>query len=151
MSEINRIADQLKRSLEGEAWHGPALGELLVGVNAKQAAAKQLAGAHSIWEIVLHIISSEEVVCDRLEGSLTVLSPDEDWPRVGETRDEAWTRTVEMLSNVHEKLQRLVLKVSESSLDQPVVKGASSTYVTLHGIVQHNIYHSGQIALLKKG
>jgi hypothetical protein len=59
MSEIHRIADQLKRSLEGEAWHGPALRELLSGVTAKQAAARPLAGAHSIWEIVLHIIGSE--------------------------------------------------------------------------------------------
>lgn len=151
MSEINRIADQLKRSLEGEAWHGPALRELLAGVNAKQAAAKPLAGAHSIWEIVLHIISDEALVRDRLEGTPRVLSPEEDWPPVADTSDEAWTRTLEMLSNAHEKLQRLLLKVSDSSLDQPIVEGASSIYVTLHGIVQHNIYHAGQIALLKKG
>lgn len=56
-----------------------------------------------------------------------------------------------MLTDVHQKLQRLVLRASEHSLDEPIVEGASSTYITLHGIVQHNIYHAGQIALLKKG
>jgi uncharacterized damage-inducible protein DinB len=150
VTEIRRIEDQLKRSLEGEAWHGPALRELLAGVTAKQAAAKPLAGAHSIWEIVLHIIGSEGLVCERLEGKPTVLSPDEDWPPVTETSDEAWRATLEMLTAVHQKLQRLVLKAQENRLDEPIVEGGSSTYVTLHGIVQHNIYHAGQIALLKK-
>ena len=55
MTEIERIEDQLKRSLEGEAWHGPALEELLADVRAEQAAAKPVPPAHSIWEIVLHI------------------------------------------------------------------------------------------------
>jgi uncharacterized damage-inducible protein DinB len=151
MSEIQRIADQLKRSLEGEAWHGPALRELLAGVTAERAAAKPLVGAHSIWEIVLHIIGSEELVCERLEGKPRVLSPDEDWPPISETSDEAWKTTLEMLTEVHQKLQRLVLQVPENSLEKPVVEGASSTYVTLHGILQHNLYHAGQIALLKKG
>ena len=151
MSEIHRIADQLKRSLQGEAWHGPALGELLAGVTAKQAAAKPLADAHSIWEIVLHIIGSEELVCERLEGKPRVLSPDEDWPPIRETSDEAWKTTLEMLTEVHQKLQRSVLEVPENRLEKPVVEGASSTYVTLHGMVQHTIYHAGQIARLKKG
>jgi uncharacterized damage-inducible protein DinB len=150
MNEINRIADQLRRSLEGEAWHGPALLEVL-GVNAKQAASRLLAGAHSIWEIVLHIVGSEILVCERLEGKPKTLSPGEDWPPVTETSDEAWRRTLEMLTDAHEKLQQLMLTASEDSLDQPIVEGASSTYITLHGIVQHNIYHAGQIALLKKG
>jgi uncharacterized damage-inducible protein DinB len=151
MSEIHRIADQLRRSMEGEAWHGPALRELLAGVPAKQAAAKLLPGAHSIWEIVLHIIGSEGLVCERLEGRPRVLSPDEDWPPVAETSDDAWKATLEMLTDVHQKLQRLVLNAPQNGLDAPITEGASSTYVTLHGIVQHNIYHAGQIALLKKG
>ena len=56
-----------------------------------------------------------------------------------------------MLTDVHQKLQRLMLTASEDSLDQPIVEGGSSIYVNLHGIVQHNLYYAGQIALLKKG
>ncbi|MCI0697307.1 hypothetical protein L0337_35545 [candidate division KSB1 bacterium] len=54
MEEIKRIADQLKRAHEGEAWHGPSLRELLAGVTSEMAASKTLARAHNIWEIVLH-------------------------------------------------------------------------------------------------
>jgi hypothetical protein len=139
MSEIHRIGDQLRRSLEGEAWHGPALRELLAGVTAKQAAAKLRPGAHSFWEIVLHIIGSEGLVCERLQGRPRVLSPEEDWPLVSETSDDAWKATLEMLTDVHQKLERLVLNAPENGLDEPIVEGTSSTYVTLHGIVQHNI------------
>ena len=53
MSEIKRINDQLKRAFEGTAWHGPSVSEVLAGVTAEQAAAHPIAGAHSIWEIVL--------------------------------------------------------------------------------------------------
>ena len=151
MTEIRRIADQLKRSLEGEAWHGPALRELLADVTPRQAAAKPLAGAHSIWEIVLHIIGSGGLVCERLEGKPRVFSPEEDWPPVIDTSDEAWRAALQALTDVHQKLQRLLLSVPENRLDEPIVKGASSIYVTLQGIVQHNIYHAGQIAVLKKG
>ena len=62
MTEIERIEDQLKRSLEGEAWHGPAVEELLVDVTAGQAAAKPAPSVHSVWEIVLHIISTQQLV-----------------------------------------------------------------------------------------
>jgi hypothetical protein len=90
-------------------------------------------------------------VCKRLEGKPRVLSPEEDWPPVTGTSDDAWKATLEMLTEVHQGLQRLVLKAPENRLDEPIVEGASSSYVTLHGIVQHNIYHAGQIVLLKKG
>jgi len=137
--------------MEGEAWHGPALRELLADVTAQQAAAKPLAGAHSIWEIVLHVIGSEGLVCERLEGKPGVLSPEEDWPPVMETSDEAWRAALQALTDVHQKLQQLLLSVPENRLAEPIVEGASSTYVNVHGIVQHNIYHAGQIAVLKKG
>src|ERR1043166_642242 len=150
MTENKRIADQLKRAFEGEAWHGPALSELLVNVTAREAAAKPLPGAHSVWEIVLHIIGTEGLVCERLEGKPRVLSTEEDWPPVRETSDEAWRATLQTLNDVHERLQRLVLLAPEDRLDEPIVQGFSSIYATLHGAVQHNLYHAGQIAVLKK-
>ena len=52
-SEAARIADQLRRAFDGEAWHGDSLFEILKGVSAKQAAARPVANAHSIWELVL--------------------------------------------------------------------------------------------------
>jgi uncharacterized damage-inducible protein DinB len=150
MTEIERIEDQLKRSLEGDAWHGPALEELLVDVTAEQAAAKLALSVHSIWEIVLHIISDQRLVCERLQGKPTVLPAEEDWPRIPDQSEAAWTGTKQELHDSTKRLRQAIRLLDESRLEEPIVERFSSIYVTLHGTVQHNLYHAGQIAILKK-
>ncbi len=66
MSEIENILDELRRIHDGDAWHGPALKESLSGVTAEQAAARPVAGAHSVWEIVRHVTDWENVFRRRL-------------------------------------------------------------------------------------
>src|SRR5215210_5476913 len=97
MSEVKRIQDQLRRSFEGPAWHGPSIKELVADVTAEQAAAKPLAKAHSIWEIVLHIAAWEEGALRRLEGERAELSTEEDWPPVTERSEAAWREALEMM------------------------------------------------------
>jgi uncharacterized damage-inducible protein DinB len=150
MTEIERIEDQLKRSLEGEAWHGPALQELLIDVTAEQAAAKPAASVHSIWEIVLHIISDQRLVCERLHGKPTVLPAEEAWPLITDQSEAAWADTKKELHDSTKRLRQAIRLLDESRLEEPIVEGFSSVYVTLHGTVQHNLYHGGQIAVLKK-
>lgn len=58
--ETERIADQLRRAWEGDAWHGPPLKKALDGLTARQAAAHPIAGAHSIWDLALHIAAWQE-------------------------------------------------------------------------------------------
>jgi uncharacterized damage-inducible protein DinB len=150
MSEVKRILDQLKRAYAGEAWHGPAITEILEGITAQQAAARPIDGAHSIWEIVLHITAWEGAGRRRLEGERAELPDAEDWPDVGQTGEQAWQASREALKRVHEELCSAVSALDESRVDQPIVAGMSSVYVTLHGVIQHSSYHAGQIALLKK-
>jgi uncharacterized damage-inducible protein DinB len=150
MNEIERINDQLKRSFEGSAWHGPAVQEVIKDVNAKQAAARPIPGAHSIWELVLHITAWEGAGRRRLMGDRAELSDEEDWPTIADTSDEAWLQTRTALERGHQELQRQISILKESRLDQPILDGMSSTYITLHGVIQHNLYHAGQIAVLKK-
>ena len=68
MTEIPRIADQLNRAFEGEAWHGPAVMDILEGITPQQAAARPFNGTHSIWDIVLHIAAWERACRRRLGG-----------------------------------------------------------------------------------
>src|SRR5690348_2066639 len=92
MSEIVRILDQLQRAYEGNAWHGPSVREVLSGVTAAQAAARPLANAHTIWELVHHIAVWEGVVRRRLEGDrreINISSP-EDWPPPEDNSETAW-------------------------------------------------------------
>jgi len=150
MTEIQRIVDQLNRAFAGEAWHGPAVMSILDGITAQQAAARPLHGAHSIWEIVLHIAAWERACRRRLAGDRAQLSGAEDWPKVAGTNEQAWGQAKEGLGQAHEELCKAVSETDEAQLDQPILEGMSSVYVTLHGVIQHSLYHAGQIALLKK-
>ncbi len=152
MTEVDRILNQLDRAYKGEAWHGPSVRELLAGVTAEQAQARPLANAHNIWELVHHIAVWENAGRRRLAGDpaqIDISSP-ADWPSPDDTSDAAWEQAKAALDRGHEALREAIARINESRLDEPIVEGLSSTYVTLHGIIQHDLYHAGQIAMLKK-
>jgi uncharacterized damage-inducible protein DinB len=153
MGEATRIADQLRRAFHGEAWHGPAVLELLEGVPAEQSARRPRSGAHSIWEIVLHIGAWENVARRWLAGEIAVLPHLEgadDWPLVHDTNPTAWKQTVDELAANHERLVQLVTKLSDVQLSEKVAGREYNVYFLLHGLAQHCLYHAGQIAILKK-
>jgi len=151
MNEIERINDQLKRAFEGKAWHGPSVSEVLAGVTAKQAAARPISDAHSIWEITLHIATWERVGRRRIQESAPIdVSDDEDWPEVEDTSEEAWKRTLDEVRSNHLSLREAIAGLDEARLGDIVPGTIYSVYFLLHGVIQHDLYHAGQIALLKK-
>jgi uncharacterized damage-inducible protein DinB len=151
MKESQRIADQLDRAYRGPAWHGPSLSELLAGLDAAAAAARPLPGAHSIWEIVRHLAVWNEVPRRRIEGEpLDSLPPEEDWPAVADPTPRAWREAQEALAGAHRRLAELVLGLDEARLRDPIPGSGPTVWAMLHGVVQHNLYHAGQIALLRK-
>jgi uncharacterized damage-inducible protein DinB len=151
MSEIDRIQDQLKRAFEGPAWSGPSVLEALDGVSATRAAKRPIKGAHSIWELALHIAVWEDVVRRRALGEQFNPSDAQDWPAVSARTPAAWGSAIRKLKAGHGKLREVVASFDDARLDQPLVPGGSSAYVQFHGAVQHDLYHAGQIAVLKKG
>jgi uncharacterized damage-inducible protein DinB len=151
MSEIRRIEDQLQRTFEGNAWHGPAVRELVADVTAAQAAGRPLPKAHSIWEIVLHMATWERVVYRRLQGETVVNLPEEqDWPPVPDTSEAAWHHAVRDLEQANHDLRAAIAPLTEARLSDMAPGKDHSVYVMLHGIIQHDLYHAGQIAILKK-
>lgn len=151
MSEIERIHDLSKRAVVGGAWYGPALLELLDGVDAARASARPIPGAHTIWEIVLHVAGWEDVARRRLEGE-PAPEPDEgDWPEVAEASEAAWREAVDRLAERGAALRAALERLDPARLDEPVSPGHSSAYATAHGQLQHTVYHAGQIAVLKRG
>jgi len=153
MSETARIADQLRRAFSGDAWHGDSLLEILDGVTAAQASAHPVPHAHSIWELVLHIAAWDGAVRRRIGGEAVELSGDQNFPPVRDTSETAWRMAMEHVRRAHEELVKAVSEFPDSRLDErvPGKKDAHHTfYYMLHGVVQHELYHAGQIALLKK-
>jgi uncharacterized damage-inducible protein DinB len=151
MSEIQRIEDQLGRAFEGHAWHGPAVRELLADVTAAKAAARPLSDAHNIWEIVLHIATWEEVVRRRLQGEAVAdLPPEQDWPPVQDISEPAWRKVIDDLERGHRFLREAIARSGEMQLAEMVPGKEHSVYHMLQGVIQHDLYHAGQIAVLKK-
>lgn len=146
MSENVRIADQLHKAIAGGAWHGPALAELLADVDESEAAARPIAGAHTIWELAEHAAAWSSIVRRRLAGERlddSNLTAADDWPPVRDPSAAAWAATRRRVEEEHEKL-RAAIVADTGALEREGV------YAMLHGLVQHTIYHAGQIALLKK-
>jgi uncharacterized damage-inducible protein DinB len=151
MREVERIADQLKRAHERGAWHGPSVEELLAGMTAEQAAARPVEGAHSVWELVAHIEAWERAILRRLGGDpAAIYNTEEDWPPVTDAREDAWRETQARLAETYTALREAVLQLDDARLDEPILPEMSTRYVSLHGAVQHTLYHAGQIALVKK-
>jgi len=127
------------------------LRELLEGVTAELAAAKPIPGAHSVWELVHHIEAWERMALTTLQGkTFESMTGDADWPPVHETGADAWQAALERLQATTSKLVGAVRQMDEAKLDEIVAGKEFSYYFLLHGVVQHNLYHAGQIALLKK-
>jgi len=144
------IADQLRRAFEGDAWHGPALLELLLDVDAATAAAKPLLDVHSIWELVLHVAAWDGAACRRLGGETVQLTGTANFPVVAKTTEGAWRKAVAHAKRAHDVLVKTVAALPESRLRERVPGKRYDFYFMLHGVAQHELYHAGQIAILKK-
>jgi len=150
-AQVSRLEDQLRRAVEGEAWHGPSLLELLSGLSAAQAASHPIDGAHSIWELALHLASDYDLVLRRMAGDGRPLTTAEGWPEVPAPTEENWQRTVRDLTLGNETLRQAVRDFPEERLDKQLVAEIPYTaYTQFIGVTQHSAYHSGQIALLKR-
>jgi uncharacterized damage-inducible protein DinB len=150
MSEVSRILDQLRRSWDGDSWHGLPLWKILADTTAEMAVFRPTTEVHSIVEIVVHLCSDQEVVRRRLQGENPEPSTFEDWVEVHALGAAAWQDALSELRRAFETLCVAVESFREDRLDSRVAGKGYSFYVLLHGVVQHNLFHAGQIALLKK-
>ena len=143
MTESEAKLKELKMIHEGDAWHGPALREVLAGVNVAQAGAR-------IWELVLHITGWENVFMLRLEGHPASTPTQGDFPPVEDGNEEAWQETVSRLEHSHTQLMSTVASLNDSELNENIAGKDYTKRFLLDGVIRHHVYHTGQIALLKK-
>lgn len=157
MNPIEAITDRLRQVYDGDPWHGAPALEVLQGITAAAAAARPVPNAHSIWEILLHMTGWTAEVRRRLEGGEPALPAGGDWPPVPEPIEESWRAALVRFEEEHERLLAALERFPEERLEErvgqvrdlPLGTGVTFDY-TLQGILQHHVYHTGQIALLKK-
>lgn len=146
--ETESIVDELRRAVEGDAWHGPSLDEVLDGVTAERARARPIPGAHTIGELVLHMASWTAEAARRLRTGLTDRPEAGDWPRF-DGSEAAWDGARRRLDDAHRELLAAVAAFPAARLHEPL--DGDRTYADLlHGLAQHHAYHGGQITLLRR-
>lgn len=157
MPFLPTAARTLRSSLAGDPWHGPSLANLVSDVTAEESA-KRFFGAHSVLELVLHVAVWVEETASRLEGHPPVIPQAGDWPAPSSADPaEAWEAARSWLTRASDRLQLAVAAFPEGRLDDVVggrpdsPPGSDVTFgATLIGLAEHNAYHAGQIALLKR-
>lgn len=152
MTRGQRLADAIERAVSGPVWHGPALADLIGDVSADDAASRPIAGAHTIWELVLHVTAWTEIARTRLASPVKPPDPTDldDWPPIPEPSAETWRAAVERLKDAHRELAEDVAACDDATLQDRLPGRDHSAAVMLRGIVEHAAYHGGQIAILKR-
>jgi uncharacterized damage-inducible protein DinB len=151
MSETERLLEQYDRVMHSDAWHGDAIWQILDSFSAECAAARPVADAHSIWEILMHMTLWEGVASRRLAGERAGLDETLNFPAPPDPTNANWQKTREQFRASNQELRKALAKLDPARLDTLSAAGRRTFYDEAHGAIQHNIYHAGQIALLKKG
>jgi uncharacterized damage-inducible protein DinB len=153
-TECYRIAYALASAINGEAWYGDSLRKILAKVTAKQAEARPIPNAHSIWELVVHVEAWVKFCLGAVQGTPIPAWPampkEQDWPPVIETGEQVWKVAVDSFFSTHLKLVEALKTLSDDRLEATVPGRSYNFYHLFQGMIQHAVYHGGQIALLKK-
>lgn len=152
------LTDQLEREQRNDPWHGPSMAAVLEPVDAEAAAAHPAPGAHSIWEIVLHLTAWNREVTRRLRDGDARDPADGDWPIVPATpTDGAWRDALSRLRASQDELRAAIEALSPerwaariSGPRDPALGTGITNREMLYGVLQHEAYHTGQMALLAK-
>jgi uncharacterized damage-inducible protein DinB len=145
-----RLANALERTVSGPMWHGPSLREALDGVTAEMAASHPVKGAHSIWELVLHIATWAEVAAERLAGQEDRDVEARNFRVAGEPTEVRWREAVAALEAAYSALANATRSLDEATLFGLLPSRDHTAWDMLQGVVEHGTYHAGQIVILRK-
>jgi uncharacterized damage-inducible protein DinB len=145
------LASHLRRTVDGPMWHGPALMELLSTISMTQASARPIASAHTIAELVLHMTAWANIARERLHSANPVEpTPEQDWPSATGLDTGGWLDALARLRAAYDALANQVEALDEAALRVTVRGRDHSVETMLRGVVEHGVYHGGQVALLKR-
>ncbi|MGH7214363.1 MAG: DinB family protein [Tepidisphaeraceae bacterium] len=143
MTSRDLLLDLLDCAFDHRSWHGPNLGSSLRGVSAARAA-RRVKGRKAIWEQALHAAYWKQRVLNQLAGTQRFPRRGSNWPPAPQAPTQAaWRRDVMLLRDIHRRLRETVAALPARRLDR-------KTIWLVHGAAAHDLYHAGQINLLKR-
>ena len=148
MNTNDLILTLLDEGYSRKTWHGPNLRQSLKGVSASLAARRPAPGRHNIWELALHSAYWKYAVRRRIEGGKRgsfILKGSNFFarPEKGKATEAAWRSDLALLEREHNELERAIRRVLKTPR-------AKKLLPSLYGIAFHDIYHAGQIRMLRR-
>ncbi len=149
------LLDGLDEAFERRSWHGTNLRGAVRGLPVGAASWRPGPRRHNIWEVAVHAAYWKYAVWRRLTGATRGSFPlkGSNWytrPRPGARDDDAWAADVTLLVASHRRLREAVEALDPDALLQPMSKGAYTPAFLVRGVTAHDLYHAGQIQLLKR-
>ena len=151
--EIAALLSSLEQAYERRAWHGPNLRGSLRGLTARQAAWRPAPSRHNVWELVVHAAYWKYAVRRRLlrEKRGSFAQKGSNWfARRGSDGEREWRADLDLLECEHRSLCRAVAGLSPRGLHKRSMANGFSPFDMILGVAFHDIYHAGQIQLLKR-
>jgi hypothetical protein len=152
-AEVRRLLAVIDSAYDRRSWHGTNLRGSIRGLTAREAAWRPSPKRHNIWELVVHAAYWKYAALRRLTGARrgSFSLKGSNWFARGGARDErAWREDVALLDRMHRSLREAAAALSAADLDRKPAGSTVSTFALLSGIAAHDIYHAGQIQLLKR-
>lgn len=148
--EVRRIAGMMDSVFDGAAWHGPSIMKVLTNISPDQAY-KPNAHIRSVCELVRHMTSWKVFVVERLKGHNDFeITKKENWKKNSKDNPMIWNEIVNDLKENHNQLLDTLEHINDEKLNEEVEGKAYNYYTLLHGVIQHDLYHLGEIVLLSK-
>jgi hypothetical protein len=144
------ITDQ---AFDRKSWHGTTLRGALRGLTPEEALWRPGPGRHNIWELTLHAAYWKYAVRRRLAGDAigSFERKPSNWPEIPDPADaSAWKRDVGFLESEHRKLRETIRSLRPADLSTRSPRGVWTYAEEIHGIAAHDLYHTGQIQLIKR-
>ncbi len=150
MKENERIAKLFSDLYDGSPWLDVTIVNTLDDISASEAFNPAVPGLNTIWEIVNHMVSWREAVLERLSGNI-VPSPDHNFfEPVTDPSGEAWEATLARLQQSQEAWIKFLSGFPDGEFDTIYPPNGMHYYEHIHGIIQHDAYHLGQLVILAK-
>lgn len=158
MTTAEKLSGELEKILSGDAWYGPPVYEGIDKISFEIAYERPANGAHTIAEIVLHMLGWTMEVIRRMQGGKAGMPQGGDWPDPGAPDEERWKVMINDLKLANVNLIGLIQKFPEEKWEEPTNDdrnepglGAGVNYDQLiNGLIQHHVYHAGQIGILNR-
>jgi len=150
MKETEFIADEITEVFERGKWGGGPVNDLFRTFSADEAISRPIPNAHSAWEIALHMTYWHRVFRSRLAGDEIPYSEEIDWPSPGDPTADRWSAVLDELVRAAAELAGAVREFDPGRLEETVPEKEFTFREMLNGAPQHDLYHSGQVRMLRK-